>query len=61
MVTEHDKSITLKDGIKLLTAGKWHQKHTNFNQREGYHCLERADQIILIRLRTGHNRMNIQK
>ena len=44
--------------IRSLTARKWHQKHTYFNPTDGYHYLGKADQVILIRLRTGHSRMN---
>ena len=60
-LNQHDKSASYKDEktvIKSLTARKWHQKHPDINSADGYHYLDRANQVILIRLRTGHNRMN---
>ena len=47
-----------KTVIKSFIARKWHQKHPDFNPTDGCHYLDRTDQVILIRLRTGHNRMN---
>ena len=32
-------------------------EHPKFNKIDGYHRLIRADQVIMLRLRTGHNRM----
>ena len=46
---QHDKSVSYKDekiSIKSLTARKWHQKHPDFNPTDGYHCLNRADQVF---------------
>ena len=58
---QHDKSVSYKDEktiIKSLAERKWHQKHPNFNTSDGFHFLDRAEQVILIRLRTGHSRVN---
>ena len=27
-------------------------------QKDDYHCLSRKDQVVIFRLRTGHNRLN---
>ena len=54
---QHDKSVSYKEE-KTITARKGHQKRPDFDPADGYHYLDRADQVILIRLRTGHNRMN---
>ena len=40
---------------------KTHQvllKHPNYNQSDSLHKLNRPEQVILLRLRTGHNRLN---
>ena len=47
-----------KTVIKALYRHKWKQQHPNYNQADGYYKLCRADQVILFRLRTGHNRLN---
>nr|KAG5694289.1 hypothetical protein BaRGS_032007 [Batillaria attramentaria] len=44
--------------IKALSKKKWKQQHPNFNESDSYHKLDRPDQVILFRLRTGHNRLN---
>ena len=54
---------TVRAATLFLVAFFWgggggHQKHPDFNPTDGHHYLDRADQVILIRLRTGHNRMN---
>ena len=58
---QHDKSVSYKNEmtiIKSLTARKWHQKHPDLHPTDGYHFSDRADQVILTRLKIGHNRMN---
>ena len=37
---------------------KWRQQHPNYNQSDSLHKLNRTEQVILLRLRTGHNRLN---
>ena len=44
--------------IKSLARKKWLQKHPNYNEKDDYYRLKREDQVILFRLRTGHNRMH---
>ena len=34
------------------------RKHPNYNQSDRLHKLNRTEQVILFRLRTGHNRLN---
>ena len=44
--------------IKTLSQKKWRQQHPNYNQSDSLHKLNRTEQVILFRLRTGHNRSN---
>ena len=37
---------------------KWKQEHSNCNQSDSLHKLNRPEQVILFRLRTGHTRLN---
>ena len=43
--------------IKALVNKKWRQEHPKFDKMDGYHKMNRTDQVIMLRLRTGHNRM----
>ena len=36
---------------------KWKQQHPNCNQSDSLHELNRSEQVILFRLKTGHNRL----
>ena len=45
--------------IKTLSKKKWKQQHPNYNQPDSLHKLYRPEQVILFRLRTGHNRLNV--
>ena len=47
-----EKTIT-----KTLSKKKWKQQHPNYNQSDSLHKLNRPEQVILFRLRTGHNRL----
>ena len=44
--------------IKILTMKRWKQQHSNFNQSDSLHKLNRSEQVILFRMRTSHNRLN---
>ena len=44
--------------IKTLFQEKWKQQHPNSNQPDNLNKLNRPEQVILFRLRTGHNRLN---
>ena len=58
---QEDKSVTYQDEktiIKSIINKKWRQTHPDFNPSDSLHRLSRADQVILLRLRTGHNRLN---
>ena len=44
--------------IKTLSKKKWKQQHPNYNQSDSLHKLNRTEQVILFRLRAGHNRLN---
>ena len=45
-LTFHEKKTIIKSTFKGV------------NQKDDYHLLNREDQVILFRLRTGHNRLN---
>ena len=49
-------SLTLH--LKTLSKNKWKQQHPNYNQSDSLHKLNRPEQVILFRFRTGHNRLN---
>ena len=53
-----EQTTHLKTIIKTLSKKKWRQQHPNYNQSDSLHKLNRPEQVILFRLRTGHNRLN---
>ncbi|RUS80934.1 hypothetical protein EGW08_011315 [Elysia chlorotica] len=58
---QNDKQVSYSEEkaiIKSLLRRKWKQQHPDFNKTDSYHHLSRPDQVIVLRLRTGHNRMN---
>lgn len=58
---QDDRSTTyqeVKTTIKTLAKKKWHKEHQDYNQKDQYYRLDREDQVIIFRLRTGHNRMH---
>ena len=60
LMEQEDKQVYFsneKTIIKTLIRKKWHQQHPSFNQSDSYYLLNRADQLILFRLRTGHNKL----
>ena len=44
--------------IKTFSKEKWKRQHPNSNQSDSHYTLSRTQQVILFRLRTGHNRLN---
>ena len=50
-----DDSLFIKT---LSKKKKWKQQHPNYNQSDTLNKLNRPEQVILFRLRTGHNRLN---
>ena len=60
---QEDRYTTYTDEktiIKTLSKKKWKQQHPNYNQSDSLHKLNRTEQVIMFRLRTGHNRLNAQ-
>ena len=47
-----------RTAIKTSQHLKWLQKHPRHNPNDPYHSLTRWEQVIIFRLRTGHNRLN---
>ena len=50
---QRNQIITFQEKKTLIKAIRKEDQQT-----DNYHCLDRARQVILFRLRTGHNRMN---
>ena len=55
-----DTPLTLmkRPSSKPSPRKKWRQQHPNYNRSDSLHKLNRPEQVILFRLRTGHNRLN---
>jgi hypothetical protein len=56
-----DRTVSFAEAKTLIKANqwkKWKQEHPNYNAMDGYHLLTRREQVIIFRLRTGHNRLN---
>ena len=43
--------------IKAIFKKKWEDDHSRYNKDDAYHYLSRKEQVIIFRLRTGHNRL----
>ena len=43
--------------IKALFGKKWLMNHPYYNKTDGYYNLRRTDQVTILRLRTGLNRL----
>ena len=46
-----------KTKIKTIFKKKWEDDHSGYNKDDAYHYLSRKEQVIIFRLRTGHNRL----
>ena len=58
---QSDRSTTFKEAKTIIKAkqhNKWMQQHPRFNRTDPYHLLSRTEQVLIFRLRTGHNCMN---
>ena len=54
-------STTYKEAkhiIKQYQQRKWADQHPTYNKCDPYYELDRSEQVLIFRLRTGHNRMN---
>ena len=54
-LVSYDEAKTI---IKAQQHKKWKLQHPNYNPNDSYHLLRRRDQVTVLRLRTGHNRLN---
>ena len=43
--------------VKRKQRRTWLQQHPDFNSRDSFYQLSREDQVIIMRLRTGHSRL----
>lgn len=58
---QSDRSVTFKEAKTIIKAkqhSKWLQQHPQHNRKDPFHLLSRSEQVLIFRLRTGHNRMN---
>ena len=58
---QQDKSTNYQEAKTIIKAkqhDRWKQQHPHHNKQDAYHQLPRADQVLIFRLRTGHNRLN---
>ena len=58
---QNDRSTTFQEAKTIIKAKqhkKWMQTHPHYNRQDPYHLLSRPEQVIIFRLRTGHNRLN---
>ena len=47
----------IKTIVKAHQRKKWHLEHPGHQTKDSIHLLERKGQVIVFRLRTGHNRL----
>ena len=47
-----------KTVIKAAVNSRWHEHHPEHNPNDAIRKLDRAEQVIIARLRCGHNRLN---
>nr|KAG5699264.1 hypothetical protein BaRGS_000466 [Batillaria attramentaria] len=43
--------------VREIQRRRWRQEHPDHNNSDGYYHLSREDQVIIVRLRTGHCRL----
>ena len=48
----------VKTMLKAKQHSKWGHKHPRYNKVDPYYMLTKREQVIVFRLRTGHNRLN---
>ena len=48
----------VKTILKAKQHSKWRHKYPRYNKADPYYLLTRRDQVIVFRLRTGHNRLS---
>ena len=48
----------VKTIIKAKQHSRWTVQHPHYNKADPYYQLTRQDQVVIFRLRTGHNRLN---
>ena len=56
-----DKSTNLQEARTIIKAkqhSRWKERHPRYSSRDPYYQLTRAEQVVIFRLRTGHNRLN---
>ena len=58
---QDDRKTTYQEAktiIKRNSKKNWLDSHRDYNKKDPYHHLSREDQVIIFRLRTGHNRLH---
>ena len=59
-MAQTDRMTTFKEAktlVKAIQHSRWLQQHPKFERSDPYYQLSRNEQVIIFRLRTGHNRM----
>ena len=58
---QDDRKTTYQEAktiIKRNSKKNWLESHRDYNKKDPYHHLSREDQVIIFRLRTGHNKLH---
>ena len=61
-MTQIEEGMDLSESktiIKSAIRNRWKKSHPNHNRRDPYYTLTRADQVMIFRLRCGHNRLKL--
>ena len=56
-----DRSTSYTEAKTIIRAEQlrqWHQQHPRYDRSDPFHLLPRREQVVIFRLRTGHNRLN---
>ena len=61
---QDDRKTTYQEAktiIKRNSKKNWLDSHRDYNKKDPYHHLSREDQVIIFRLRTGHNKLHFHR
>ena len=51
-------SLAVLNCFRVEQLRQWQQEHPRYNRADPFHLLPRREQVVIFRLRTGHNRLN---
>ena len=58
---QNDRTTTYQEAktiIKRNSKKNWLDSHKDYNKKDPFYLLSREDQVIIFRLRTGHNKLH---